>query len=293
MSNKLFPSILIVDDSQTTRSMIKRILSMLEAPIGKVHEAADGAEALAALRTVRIDLVLADLNMPGMDGFEMIAQMRKDPALRSIPVLVISAQPDPKKIAMLQRQGVAGYLPKPFTPESMRKVMAPLLEHAGESACVERVGPAVSFNLSLAEALAEALETIAFMSPELVEGPGAPPLPTGFRLVGVDFKGKDTQGSLALAASPSLGLAMAANLELTNAAGADDALKELANVTCGLLLRMRPGGGVGFQLSPPHLSSPAETNPVSIFASSDVIALKADGHLIVAHVHTDAGFYGE
>jgi hypothetical protein len=208
-------------------------------------------------------------------------------------VLVISAQPDPEKITMLQRQGVAGYLPKPFTPESMRKIMEPLLQHAGESDGLEKGGPTGTFNLSLAEALAEAMETFAFMSPQLVEGPGAPALPTGFRLVGVDFKGKDMQGSLALAAPAALGQAMADNLELSGAAGADDALKELANVTCGLLLRMRPGGGVGFELASPRLSSPVETDPISIFASSDVIALRADGHLIVAHVKTDAAFYGE
>ena len=292
MSDTRLPGILIVDDSKTTRAMIQRVIGMIDLPIGQVYEAADGAEGLKRLAESRIDLVLADLNMPVMDGFEMIDRMRGNENWRSIPVIVISAQPDPERIDLLKRNGVMGYLPKPFTAEAVRNIVGPLLEAAEKPVAVKEA-PHESFNLTLAEALAAALETMAFISPELVSGPEIPSLAAGVRLVRVDFKGQDTQGSLSLAASPEFGAAMAANLDATHPSAGDDALKELANVTCGLLLRMRPGGGIGFHLAPPQLSLSTETSPAAIFQSTDLIALQADGHVIAARVATVPAFDGE
>jgi two-component system chemotaxis response regulator CheY len=119
--------ILIVDDSATTRAMIKRVLSLCGVPAGSILEAGDGTDALEILRARKVDLVLADLHMPNMGGIEMTQRMTADPALRGIPVVVVSADPNAGRIDQLRRDGIKGYLAKPFTPESFRDVLVQTL----------------------------------------------------------------------------------------------------------------------------------------------------------------------
>lgn len=286
------PTILIVDDSRTTRAVIKRVIGMLDHPIAEIYEAADGAAAIKRLERARVDVVLADLNMPVMDGFELISRMREIESWRRIPVVVISAQPDSRQIEMLKRNGVTAYLPKPFTAEGVRDVIGPLLEAARQETAAAHQQLHHEFNLTLAEALAQALATTAFISPELVCGPDHPPLEAGARVVRVNFKGHDAAGSLSLAASAEFAAMMVANLDAQDATAGDDALMELANVTCGLLLRMRPGGGAGFHLEPPQMWSAQQTRPADILNGSDLIMLSADGQLIAAQVIADPALYG-
>jgi two-component system chemotaxis response regulator CheY len=120
-------NILIVDDSATTRAMIKRIINLCGIPTESILQAADGAEALGVLRASKVDLVLADLHMPNMGGVEMTRRMMADPAMRNIPVVVVSADPNAKRIDQLKREGVKGYLAKPFTPEAFREVLGQTL----------------------------------------------------------------------------------------------------------------------------------------------------------------------
>jgi two-component system chemotaxis response regulator CheY len=116
-------SILIVDDSATTRALIKRVISMCGIEVGRIDEAGNGKAALERLAAAPSDLVLADLNMPEMDGVEMAGRILADPRLRHIPVIVISAEPQRERLEQLKRQGIRGYLRKPFTPESIRDVI--------------------------------------------------------------------------------------------------------------------------------------------------------------------------
>jgi two-component system chemotaxis response regulator CheY len=291
MGTDMRPNILIVDDSPMTRAMIKRIIGMLDIPIGEVLEAGNGAEGLERLERSHIDLVLADLNMPVMDGFEMIERMRRNPLCHAVRVIVISAQPDPGEVEVLKRQGVAAYLAKPFTAEKLRDLIMPALQGAAHVTC-ERPPREESFNLALAESLASALETMAFITPEFVAGRTVTPLPSGVRVVRIDFMGRGTHGSLAVAASSDLLARIAASVDATGATSGDDALMELTNVTCGMLLRMRPEGGAGFHLSPPHLTDAADANMVDTFAAADAVSLQTDGELITAQVMTDSTFYG-
>jgi two-component system chemotaxis response regulator CheY len=127
MNEMMKPTILIVDDSKTTRAMIKRVIRMMDLQVENLLEAENGAEALNVLAGAVVDLVLADLNMPVMDGFQLVERMRGDARYRRIPVAVISAQPDQEKIEFLKHHGVAAYLSKPFTPEAIRNVVMPLL----------------------------------------------------------------------------------------------------------------------------------------------------------------------
>lgn len=120
-------NLLIVDDSAITRAVIKRTVKMCGVPLGQVLEAGSGKAALDALAAAAaaaapVDLVLTDLNMPEMDGFEMVRRMAADPALAGVPVVVISSEPSAKQFAAAQ-PGVRGCLAKPFTPEHVRTVL--------------------------------------------------------------------------------------------------------------------------------------------------------------------------
>lgn len=118
--------ILIVDDSATTRAMIKRTIKLAQVPIDEIYEARDGKNALETLDCVRVDLVLADLNMPEMDGFEMTRRLQANPATAATPVVVVSAEPSAAKFAASQ-PGVKGCLRKPFTPEELRSIVTQTL----------------------------------------------------------------------------------------------------------------------------------------------------------------------
>lgn len=119
--------ILIVDDSATTRAMIKRILGLCGVDLTQVREAGDGVAGLETLRKHGADLVLADLHMPNMGGVEMTQQILADPALRHVPVVIVSADPNVSRIEELKGRGVKGYLAKPFTPEAFREVLGRVL----------------------------------------------------------------------------------------------------------------------------------------------------------------------
>jgi two-component system chemotaxis response regulator CheY len=120
--------ILIVDDSTTTRAVIKRTLRMAGFSDVQVFEASDGQAALDILASCHVDLVLADLNMPRMNGVEMIKRMDADAALIGIPVVVVSAEPNAPMLASLSSAAVRGHIRKPFTPEEIREVVTELLE---------------------------------------------------------------------------------------------------------------------------------------------------------------------
>ena len=114
--------ILIVDDSATTRAFIKRTIRMagLEA---ETFEAGNGKIALDLIAANPVDLVLADLHMPEMDGAEMTRRLLADPKTAHIPVIVVSADPNTVRIDSLKAAGIKGYIRKPFTPESIRDVL--------------------------------------------------------------------------------------------------------------------------------------------------------------------------
>ena len=109
-------TLLIVDDSATTRGIIKKVLRLTDLDLGELHEAKNGQEGLAKLRETWIDLVLADLNMPVMTGTEMIAAMADDPVLRSVPVVVVSSEGNQTVLDSLAEKGVREVIRKPFEP---------------------------------------------------------------------------------------------------------------------------------------------------------------------------------
>ncbi len=124
-------NILIVDDSSTVRSMIRKTLGLTKLVLGELLEAGNGAEALELLRANWVDLVLCDINMPIMNGFEFVAALRGDELLRDIPVAIISTEGSEDRISELEALGISGYLRKPFKPEEIGELVLGLLQ--GES----------------------------------------------------------------------------------------------------------------------------------------------------------------
>ena len=119
-------NVLIVDDSGVMRAMIKKTLQMTDIEFGDVLEAKDGQQGLEILKSQWIDMVLADINMPVMNGEEMINQMKADLALKDIPVVVISTEGSETRIARLKEKGVQ-FIRKPFTPEIISEVINELI----------------------------------------------------------------------------------------------------------------------------------------------------------------------
>lgn len=108
-------NVLIADDSATMRGIIHRCLQMGRIPLGKVFEAADGREALQIIAGNWVDLILTDINMPNMDGAQLLAALEEDPVLSSIPVIVVSAE----AVASSDFPRAARVITKPFMPEEL------------------------------------------------------------------------------------------------------------------------------------------------------------------------------
>jgi two-component system chemotaxis response regulator CheY len=116
-------TLLIVDDSATTRAIVKKVLALTGLEFSAIHESKDGAEGLGILRNTWVDLVLADLNMPVMNGQQMIAAMAADPLLRSVPVVVVSSEGSKTVLDSLAEQGVHEVIRKPFEAALLRRVI--------------------------------------------------------------------------------------------------------------------------------------------------------------------------
>ena len=119
--------ILVVDDSGTMRAVILKSLRMSGLDLGRVLEAEHGRRGLEILRAQRVDIVFSDLNMPVMGGLEMLEEMKRDEALRRIPVVVISTEGSSARIGELRGKGINGFLRKPFLPEALKKTVDGIL----------------------------------------------------------------------------------------------------------------------------------------------------------------------
>jgi two-component system, chemotaxis family, chemotaxis protein CheY len=120
-------NILVVDDSKTVRRMITKTLGMAGIPLNELYQAENGREGLEVLAANWIDLVLTDINMPEMDGVEMIEHMSDDGMLKTVPVVVVSTEGSETRIEELKQKGIRGYVRKPFTPEAIKDVVEEIL----------------------------------------------------------------------------------------------------------------------------------------------------------------------
>jgi two-component system chemotaxis response regulator CheY len=112
--------VLIADDSPVMRSFIRRVIEFSGFELSDCFEAANGEEALEILGSEWVDAILTDINMPVVDGEELLRRLRMDDALKSIPVIVISTDATRNRIDRLLALGARGYVTKPFLPETLR-----------------------------------------------------------------------------------------------------------------------------------------------------------------------------
>ena len=120
-------SILIVDDSLPMRSVIKRTFKAAGYGNSDFLEAANGKQAFELMKNDWIDIVITDYNMPVMNGLELIKIIKKDDLLKDIPVVVISTEGNEIKIKEFMDCGAAGYITKPFAPETIRDLIIDIL----------------------------------------------------------------------------------------------------------------------------------------------------------------------
>jgi len=118
--------VLIVDDSAAIRKILHRALKQANVTLGEVYEAGDGFEALASLKKNKVDLILSDINMPNMDGLEMLGRIKSDLALKDVPVIMVSTEGSQTKVIEAVQLGAAGYVRKPFTPDQIKDKLAGL-----------------------------------------------------------------------------------------------------------------------------------------------------------------------
>ena len=118
--------ILIVEDSATMRSLIASTLEALEMPL-KVTQAASGFEALGCLPREQFDLVVTDINMPDINGLELVSFVKTNPRYRSIPLVIVSTEGSERDREKGLELGADAYLVKPFEPESLQEIARNLL----------------------------------------------------------------------------------------------------------------------------------------------------------------------
>jgi two-component system chemotaxis response regulator CheY len=115
-------NVLVVDDSAVMRAMIIKTLRLSGMPFNELYQASNGAEALQMLAQHWIDLALLDINMPVMNGEEMLIQVRQSPETADLAVIVVSTEGSDTRIAALRQLG-AEFIHKPFTPEELRETI--------------------------------------------------------------------------------------------------------------------------------------------------------------------------
>jgi two-component system chemotaxis response regulator CheY len=220
-------NVLIVDDSSLTRKRIRRIIEMVDLEVGRFLEAGNGVEALRILGESRVDLVLADLNMPEMGGAEMVRRMKTSEATKSIPVVVVSTESRTTRIKDLLVEGVKGYLHKPFTPEEFKRIMDSLW-----------TGPCEEVGALVTQAMSHALETMAFMTVLPPDDDLAEPDETISATI--SFFGPKS-GTIEIVTGVDCASIIAENISGAGEVDENsccDGLKELSNVVCGLFLPM-------------------------------------------------------
>lgn len=120
------PRFLIVDDFSTMRRIVRNLLK--EIGYHNAEEAEDGAVALSMLKATKYDFVVSDINMPNMNGFELLKNIRAEESLKTIPVLMVTAEAKKEDIVMAAQNGASGYIVKPFTKATLEEKVQKILQ---------------------------------------------------------------------------------------------------------------------------------------------------------------------
>ncbi|MCE1186951.1 chemotaxis response regulator CheY [Zoogloea sp.] len=123
---------LVVDDFSTMRRIVRNLLK--ELGFTNVDEAEDGQIALQKLNTMPFDFVVTDWNMPNMDGLTLLQNIRANPTLKHLPVLMITAEAKKENIIAAAQAGASGYIVKPFTAATLSEKLEKIFEKTGKKA---------------------------------------------------------------------------------------------------------------------------------------------------------------
>lgn len=116
--------IMIVDDSAAIRKILQRVLVQAGFALGVVHEAGDGNQALDLLKTHKVGLILSDINMPNMDGIELLSRLKADAEFKSVPIVMVTTEGSQARVLQALELGAVGYVRKPFTAEQIKEKLA-------------------------------------------------------------------------------------------------------------------------------------------------------------------------
>ena len=116
-------NVLIVDDSRSMRGVIKKIITISGFKMDQCFDAGNGKEALEALAGNWVDVIISDINMPVMDGFELLGMLKEDNVFKGIPAIVITTESSEKRMQKAFDLGAKGFIKKPFLPEEVKKVL--------------------------------------------------------------------------------------------------------------------------------------------------------------------------
>ena len=119
--------VLIVDDSAAIRKILQRVLRQTDLPLGDIREAGDGAEAVEILKDRAFGLILSDINMPNMDGLQLLARIKEMPHLKNVPVIMITTEGGQGKVMEAVQLGATGYVRKPFTAEQIKEKLTGIM----------------------------------------------------------------------------------------------------------------------------------------------------------------------
>lgn len=123
---------LIVDDFSTMRRIVRGLLK--EIGYVNAEEAEDGAVALGMLKTTKFDFVVSDINMPNMNGFDLLSAIKADPTLKHLPVLMVTAEARKEDIVRAAQDGAAGYIVKPFTKATLEEKVIKIMQKLAATA---------------------------------------------------------------------------------------------------------------------------------------------------------------
>ena len=118
--------VLIVDDSAAIRKILQRMLGQAGVTLGKVVEAGDGIEALERLKIQPVHLILSDINMPNMDGIQLLTELKSKAESKHIPVIMITTEGGEAKVMEALELGASGYVRKPFTSDQIKEKLVGL-----------------------------------------------------------------------------------------------------------------------------------------------------------------------
>lgn len=118
--------VLIVDDSAAIRKILQRVLRQADVPVGDLLEAGDGLEAIEVLKTRQVGLILSDINMPNMDGLQLLSELKAHPEWKRVPIVMITTEGSHDKVLEAVNLGAAGYVKKPFTADQIKEKLLAL-----------------------------------------------------------------------------------------------------------------------------------------------------------------------